>query len=217
MTRFRAHKFRLQYRWLQVRNDPGLPIGVCFDQAGWRFEMNLTDLSWRAVDELDRRTPVVIPVAALEQHGHRLAVFTDSMLLGGIVRRVAERIGGRLLIAPLLWLGNSDHHLEFCGTLSAPPRVYLDMLEGVAENFVHHGFRRIVFFNGHGGNDVPGRQAIFELRQRHRQRDDVLFLLATYWALDRAPRFAGLCSKRNGPCLRMGNVNDAPPGAASRR
>jgi len=40
---------------------------------------------------------------------------------------------------------------------------------------LQHGFRRIVFMNGHGGNDVPGRQAVFELRQRHRQRDDLLF------------------------------------------
>ena len=160
--------------------------------------MNLTDLSWRAVDELDRRTPVVIPVAALEQHGHHLPVFTDSMLLGEIVRRVAERISGRLLIAPLLWLGNSDHHLEFCGTLSAPPRVYLDLLDGLAENFIHHRFRRIVFFNGHGGNDVPGRQAVFELRQRHRQGGDVLFLFATYWALGPAPRFAGLVQNEMG-------------------
>jgi creatinine amidohydrolase len=145
--------------------------------------MNLTDLSWTAVAELPKDMPVVFPLAALEQHGHHLPLFTDSMLLGEIVRRVAEAFAPRVIFAPLMWLGNSEHHLDFAGTLSAAPRTYLDLLNDLAENFLHHGFRRIVFLNGHGGNDVPGKQAVFELRQRHRQRSDLLLLFATYWSL----------------------------------
>jgi creatinine amidohydrolase len=61
------------------------------------------------------------------------------------------------------------------------------MLNGLAENFVQHGFKRLVFINGHGGNDVPGKQAVFELRQRHRQCSDLLFLFATYWSLGGEP------------------------------
>jgi len=149
--------------------------------------MNLADLAWPVISALSKDTPVIIPVAALEQHGHHLPLFTDSLLLGEIMRRVASRFEERALFAPLTWLGNSDHHLDFAGTLSAVPRVYLDLLNGLAENFLQHGFRRIVFVNGHGGNDVPGRQAVFELRQRHRKRDDVLFLFATYWSLGALP------------------------------
>ena len=149
--------------------------------------MNLTDLSWPTVTALSPDTPVVIPVAALEQHGHHLPVFTDSMLLGEVVRRVSPQFSHRVLFAPLMWLGNSDHHLDFAGTLSAAPRLYLDLLNGLAENFLRHGFRRIVFLNGHGGNEVPGRQAVFELRQRHRERDDLLLLFATYWSLGTEP------------------------------
>ena len=145
--------------------------------------MNLSEMTWPAVAALDKRTPVVIPVAALEQHGHHLPVFTDSMLLGEIIRRMSLSLGDRALFAPLMWLGNSDHHLDFAGTLSAPPRTYLDLLSGLVENFLMHGFKRIVFLNGHGGNDVPGKQAIFELRQRHRSRADLLLLFGTYWHL----------------------------------
>ena len=130
---------------------------------------------------------MVIPIAALEQHGHHLPVFTDSLLLGEVIRRTQASLGDRVLFTPLMWLGNSDHHLDFCGTLSAPPRTYLDLLVGLAENLVQHGFRRIVFINGHGGNDVPGRQAVFELRQKHRDRADLLFLMATYWCLGTKP------------------------------
>ena len=143
--------------------------------------MQLTDLNWKTVDGLSRDIPIVLPVAALEQHGHHMPLFTDSMLLGEVVRRVDARIKDRVLFAPLQWLGNSDHHIDFPGTLSSPPRMYLDMLRGLAENFLRHGFKRIVFLNGHGGNDIPGRQSVFELRQQHRERKDLLLLFTTYW------------------------------------
>jgi creatinine amidohydrolase len=86
-----------------------------------------------------------------------------------------------------MWLGNSDHHLDFPGTLSAAPRSYLDLLTGLVENFIQHGFRRLVLLNGHGGNDVPGRQVVFEVRQRHRGRSDLLLLFGTYWLLGGKP------------------------------
>ncbi|MSU62691.1 MAG: creatininase family protein [Pedosphaera sp.] len=149
--------------------------------------MQLTELTWPVVRGLSRDTPVVIPVAALEQHGHHMPLFTDSMLLGEIIRRTSERLADRVLFAPLMWLGNSDHHMDFAGTLSAAPRTYLDLLNGLAENFIQHGFQRIVFINGHGGNDVPGKQSIFEVRQRHRDRSDLLLLFATYWHLGGKP------------------------------
>jgi creatinine amidohydrolase len=49
------------------------------------------------------------------------------------------------------------------------------------ENFLQHGFKRLVLINGHGGNIVPGAQAVFETRQHHRDRTDLLLLSATYW------------------------------------
>lgn len=148
--------------------------------------MQLTDMTWRQVAELSKDTPVLIPVAALEQHGHHMPLFTDSLLLAEVVRRTTEELGNKLLILPLQWLGNSDHHLDFPGTVSAAPRVYLDLLTGLADNLIHHGFRRIVFLNGHGGNDVPGKQTVFELRQKYRQRKDLLLLFGTYWLLGRS-------------------------------
>jgi creatinine amidohydrolase len=145
--------------------------------------MELANLTWPDVDALDRDTPVIIPVAALEQHGHHMPVSTDSMLLGEIVRRAHEAIGERSLLVPLMWLGNSHHHMDFPGTVSADSRLWIDLLGGLVDNFITHGFKRIVVVNGHGGNDVPGRQALFEIRQRYRERRDLLLLFATYWNL----------------------------------
>lgn len=143
--------------------------------------MNLADLTWPDVAALPRSTPVVFPIAAMEQHGRHLPIATDSLLTAEIARRAEAALGTRILFAPLVWLGNSHHHMDFPGTLSAEPRTYVDLLCGLLENYLAHGFTRLVLLNGHGGNDVPGRQAVFEVRQRHRDRHDLLLLLLTYW------------------------------------
>lgn len=157
---------------------------------GTRDPMLLQEMTWPEVRGLSAETPVVLAVAALEQRGHHMPLFTDSQLLGEVVRRVAERLEDRVLFAPLQWLGNIDHHLDFPGTLSAAPRVYLGLLAGLCENFIAHGYRRLWLLNGHGGNIVPIPQAVFEVRQRHRTRDDLLLLGATYWALGARPHEA---------------------------
>ena len=145
--------------------------------------MQLADLKWPDIAALPRETLVVIPIAALEQHGRHMPLFTDSLLLGEVMRRVSDRLAGRALFTPLMWLGNSEHHLDFPGTMTAAPRVYLDLLKDMVENFLVNGFRRIVLINGHGGNIVPAQQAMFEVRQKYRQRQDLVLVSATYWTL----------------------------------
>ena len=149
--------------------------------------MLLQELSWPQVAAASR-LPVVVPIAAVEQHGRHLPVFTDSMLLGEVVRLAALSLGDRVVWTPLLWLGNSHHHIDFAGTLSAAPRTYLNLLGDLIDNLITHGFRRIVLLNGHGGNIVPAGQAVFETRQRYRERKDLLLLAATYWALGSRPK-----------------------------
>ncbi len=144
--------------------------------------MNLVDLPWPRVAALAEESTLVFPVAAVEQHGHHLPINTDSALLAEVVKRAQPLVAGKtVLFAPLQWLGNSDHHLDFAGTLSLDPRGYIDLLCRLLDNAIHHGFRRVVLLNGHGGNDVPGRQAVFETRQKHRLRNDLLLLFTTYW------------------------------------
>ena len=144
--------------------------------------MNLANLSWPRIAAVAPEATLVFPVAAIEQHGHHLPVATDSMLLAEVMRRVEPLVAEEpILFAPLQWLGNSDHHLHFPGTISLDPKGYINLLNRLMDNAISHGFRRVVFLNGHGGNDIPGRQAVFETRQRHRTRDDLLLLFTTYW------------------------------------
>ncbi len=150
--------------------------------------MHLFEMTWPQVEALPKSTPVVIPVAALEQHGRHMPLFTDSLLLGEVVRRVSETMKDRVLFVPLTWIGNSHHHIDFPGTISASPRLYLDLLADLMENMIFHGFQRIILLNGHGGNIVPAQQATFEIRQKHRTRKDLLLLSTTYWTLGGQPK-----------------------------
>lgn len=150
--------------------------------------MLLAEMNRPQVEALSRDVPVVIPIGAFEQHGRHLPLFTDSLLVGEIARRAEALLADSVLVTPVLWLGNSSHHLDFQGTISPAPRTYLDLLNDLVENFLGYGFRRIVLINGHGGNTVPGQQALFEVRQRHRGRTDLLLLLANYWMLGNSPR-----------------------------
>ena len=180
-------------------------------------------MNWPAVAALSKDTPVVVPIAALEQHGRHMPVFTDSMLLGEVVERASKKLGDSVLWTPLFWLGNSHHHMDFAGTLSASPRVYLDVLNDLLDNLITHGFRRLVLLNGHGGNIVPAQQVVFETRQRHRARTDLILLATTYWSLGGKPnevdrsieqtRMGHACEWETSMMLRIAPhlVGDLPP------
>jgi len=43
------------------------------------------------VQAIPKSTPVILPIAAVEQHGHHLPVYTDSFLLSEVVRRAEAK------------------------------------------------------------------------------------------------------------------------------
>jgi len=55
--------------------------------------MLFSEMTWPALKSLPRNIPIVIPIAAIEQHGHHLPVATDTLLLTEIIRRVDANIG----------------------------------------------------------------------------------------------------------------------------
>ena len=145
--------------------------------------MYLTNMTSPAIAALDHNTPVVLPLAAVEQHGLHLPLATDSLLLAEVVRRAELQAPDAALFAPLQWLGNSEHHADFPGSMFPSARLYIDLLQDMVDCFLRHGFRRFLFLNGHGGNVIPAKQAVFELRQKHRDRSDLLLLFTSYWNL----------------------------------
>src|SRR5437763_15332441 len=91
--------------------------------------MKFAEMTWPLLREVPRaKTTVVAPIAACEQHGRHLPVFTDTLLVTAVAEGVEQRLPERVLLLPTLWFGASAHHLRFGATLSAEVDTHSDML-----------------------------------------------------------------------------------------
>jgi creatinine amidohydrolase len=132
---------------------------------------------------------VVVPVAAMEQHGPHLPVMVDSLLCSAVAERAAERVALRspaqrpVVVAPTVWSGLSEHHMPFGGTITLDFATFSAVLRCICRSLQRHGFERILLLNGHGGNEAALRVVVEEL-----SADGGLVLAtATYWQLAAEP------------------------------
>jgi creatinine amidohydrolase len=128
----------------------------------------MAEVEWRRLraDQLRAAaaTPamVILPLAAIEQHGPHLPVEVDATLVEAVALATARSIvaqGGHALVLPVLWAGVSEHHMSLGGTITLESPLFIAVIEQVCRSVARHGFRRIVLLNGHGGNEWAMRVA----------------------------------------------------------
>ncbi|MBM3776362.1 MAG: creatininase family protein [Acidobacteria bacterium] len=110
-------------------------------------------LTWtEARERAQQGSVIVIPVAAIEQHGYHLPIDTDNVLVEQVTEEAACRSAGLILTAPMIHYGFNEHNMGFPGTISVRETVFIDFCYDVAHSFVRQGSDRILYVNGHGSN-----------------------------------------------------------------
>lgn len=124
---------------------------------------------------------VIVPVAAMEQHGPHLPVHVDTRLAGEVSRRGAVKATEdcSTVVLPVIWHGLSEHHMPFGGTITLDLATFQQVFRCVVGSVVRQGFKRILILNGHGGNIAASQLVAQELALEF----DVTVVAATYWNL----------------------------------
>ena len=110
------------------------------------------------------QTVAVLPVAAIEQHGPHLPLSVDATLLQGVIDAALAQLPAELpvLFLPPQNVGLSPEHIRFPGTLTLSPATVIALWTEIGECVTRAGVKKLLMFNGHGGQvsvmDIVARE-----------------------------------------------------------
>ncbi len=126
--------------------------------------MRITDMHWLQVEDYLRRDDrAVVPIGSTEQHAY-LSLSTDSILAERVALEAAEPID--VAVFPVVPFGITPYFMAYPGTISLRVSTYIEIVRDILDSLVHHGFKRIVIVNGHGGN-TPAQAVCDEFMRDH--------------------------------------------------
>ena len=131
---------------------------------------------------------VVLPVAAIEQHGPHLPLGTDLYETSHVAERAVAAAAASIpvVLAPALPYGSSHHHLPWSGTMSLRGEVLAAVLADLLASLATGGFRRVFLLNGHGGNHELVELAARDAALAH----DLDVAAGSWWAMAREAMLA---------------------------
>jgi creatinine amidohydrolase/Fe(II)-dependent formamide hydrolase-like protein len=124
--------------------------------------MQLHLSSWPEIETyLKSSKAIVIPIGSTEQHGPNGFLGTDALCPEVIARRAGDEAG--ILIGPTFNVGQAQHHMAFPGTITLRPSTMIASMIDWSQSLARHGFERIYWLNGHGGNIATINAAFSEI------------------------------------------------------
>src|SRR5579863_6642490 len=127
-----------------------------------RHSMQLQLSTWPEVEAyLARSRAILIPIGSTEQHGPNGLLGTDALCPEIIGRRAGDEAG--ILVAPTFNVGQAQHHMAFPGTITLKPSTMIASMLDWSESLMRHGFERLYWLNGHGGNIATITAAFSEI------------------------------------------------------
>lgn len=124
--------------------------------------MYMMDLTASKFNEMRKSVDtVLLPIGMIEMHGPHCSLGTDVWIPREFVRRLDQRIGDRILMAPEVAYGHSWGLAPFEGTIDISAEAFSQYVFEIGKEFRRNGFEQIVLFNGHGGN-IPSLTTVAE-------------------------------------------------------
>ncbi|HXY90361.1 MAG TPA: creatininase family protein [Xanthobacteraceae bacterium] len=114
-----------------------------------------TEMTWEDFRDGDPGGWIaVLPVAAVEQHGPHLPLGVDGFIAEGYLARTRTLLPSALPVTflPLQFVGKSDEHLAFPGTLTLSAESAIRAWTEIGESVHRAGVEKIVIVSSHGGN-----------------------------------------------------------------
>lgn len=124
--------------------------------------MQLHQSSWNEIElYLERSKAVIIPIGSTEQHGPTGLIGTDAICPEVIAKAAGDEAG--FLVGPTFNVGCAQHHMAFPGSMTLRPSTMVAAITDWVNSLTVHGFNRIYFLNGHGGNIATIEAAFSEI------------------------------------------------------
>ena len=112
--------------------------------------MKFSSLNWKDIEKyLKTDDRCVFPIGSTEQHAY-LSLSTDSILAEKISSDAALPLN--IPVLPVLNFGYTPSFMDYPGTITLSADTLKQVIKDVLDTLIHHGFRKILIVNGHGGN-----------------------------------------------------------------
>lgn len=135
--------------------------------------MLLSLSTWPEVERyLATRQSVILPIGSTEQHGPTGLIGTDHITAQAIATEVGQRTD--TMVGPTIPVGMAHHHMAFPGSMTVKPSTLIALIRDYVLSLSAHGFRSVLFINGHGGNIASVQSAFYEIYEdlrREKGRD----------------------------------------------
>ena len=142
----------------------------------WRYEK----YTWPEINEqVKKKKVVLVPIGSVEQHGPHLPLDVDMLEVTAVAQAAARLAPDDVLVMPTQCQGYTGHVMDFPGTINIHFEHLIRFMVDIGKSLAYHGFKKIIFLNGHGSNapnmDLAARRVNLET--------DAEAIAANWWSM----------------------------------
>jgi creatinine amidohydrolase len=148
----------------------------------------LEELTWPELraDIQAGKTTILVPIGGTEQNGPHMAIGKHNVRVKVLAGKIAHALGDALVAPVVAYVieGDVDRpsgHLQFPGTITAPPDAFEKILEYAGKSLKLAGFRNIVFLGDSGDNQKADAAAAQRLNREWKATPVRAYALGEYY------------------------------------